>query len=275
MPLAPATLPVASRPCLSHDWSRSPLGQPDQWCPVLAQTVDLVLEAPYPMYLEWGPQRIAVYNRAYAEWLGLPPNKAPGGMAPVIQLAPCAPEALAQSWSGAARMLANQQAPRFAAALREARWDVHVVPVRTGSGEVNGVLCMPVAAKAPAQATERPLQVLVVEVNQDAQYLVCEMLRMVGHVATGVGSGEEALAELARERADVLLSDVSLPGISGVEAARKALAMHPSLQVIFATGYGKNLLQHVEFPHVTLQKPYELDDLRAVLASATAGAAGG
>jgi CheY-like chemotaxis protein len=275
MILAPANLPISSRPCLSHDWSRSPLGMPAQWPAVLAQTVDLVLSAPHPMYLEWGPQRVAVYNRPYAEWLGLPADKAPGGMAPVIQLSPCAPEALAQAYAGAALVLANQQTPRFSNAAPPASWDVHVVPLRVSADEVCGVLCMPVPARhAAVPGPDAPLKVLVVEDNPDAQYLVCEMLHMFGYEAKGVGSGEDALAELARAPVDVLLSDVSLPGMSGVEAARQALARQPSLRVVFASGYGNHLLQHVEFPHATLQKPFELDQLQAVLKQVSAPEAG-
>jgi hypothetical protein len=37
------------------------------------------------------------------------------------------------------------------------------------------------------------------------------------------------------------------------------------MQVIFASGYGDTLLRHVEFPYLSLQKPYELDQLQAAL----------
>jgi hypothetical protein len=37
------------------------------------------------------------------------------------------------------------------------------------------------------------------------------------------------------------------------------------MQVIFASGYGDTLLRHVEFPYLSLQKPYELDQLQTAL----------
>jgi hypothetical protein len=37
------------------------------------------------------------------------------------------------------------------------------------------------------------------------------------------------------------------------------------MRVIFASGYGDTLLRHVEFPYLSLQKPYELDQLQQAL----------
>jgi two-component SAPR family response regulator len=91
------------------------------------------------------------------------------------------------------------------------------------------------------------------------------MLRAFGHEADGVGHPNDALAHLARQRYDVLFTDVSLPGMSGVELARKAVADAPVMQVIFASGYGDTLLRHIDFPYQSLQKPYELDQLQDAL----------
>jgi CheY-like chemotaxis protein len=91
------------------------------------------------------------------------------------------------------------------------------------------------------------------------------MLRAFGHDADGVGHPDDALARLAANRYDVLFTDVSLPGMSGVELARRAVADAPALQVIFASGYGDTLLRHLDFPYLSLQKPYELDQLQQAL----------
>jgi CheY-like chemotaxis protein len=114
------------------------------------------------------------------------------------------------------------------------------------------------------------LRVLVVEDNPDAQFLVCEMLKVFGHTVTGTGNAEDALLSLAASRYDVLLSDVSLPGMSGVELARRALQAQPGLGVVFASGYGDSLAARVDFPCISLKKPYELEQLQAALATASA-----
>jgi CheY-like chemotaxis protein len=109
------------------------------------------------------------------------------------------------------------------------------------------------------------LRILVVEDNLDSQYLVCEMLKAFGHEADGVAHPEDALARLAANTYDVLFSDVSLPGMSGVELAQRVIRDKPGLKVIFASGYGDTLLRHLEFPYLSLQKPYELDQLQDAL----------
>ncbi len=121
-----------------------------------------------------------------------------------------------------------------------------------------------------ATTGEDRLRILVVEDNLDAQYLVCEMLKAFGHQADGIDHAEGALAMLAAEPHDLLFTDVSLPGMSGVELARQAVRRQPGLQVVFASGYGDALLRHVEFPYSSLQKPFEIEQLQAALAACAA-----
>jgi CheY-like chemotaxis protein len=115
------------------------------------------------------------------------------------------------------------------------------------------------------------LAVLVVEDNVDAQYLCCEMLKAYGFHADGVAHAEGALALLGAGDYHVLFTDIGLPGMSGVELARLGLARQPALRVIFASGYGDSLLRHVEFPHQSLQKPFDIEQLHALLAAIDAG----
>ena len=65
----------------------------------------------------------------------------------------------------------------------------------------------------------------------------------------------------------MLLSDVGLPGLSGIELAREARARHPQLQVVLATGYGRAQLPTPEGEPRTqlLPKPYSVEELEAVL----------
>jgi DNA-binding NarL/FixJ family response regulator len=50
-----------------------------------------------------------------------------------------------------------------------------------------------------------------------------------------VGSGEEAVARYGTDRPDLVLMDVRMPGIGGVEAARRILALHPAASVVMLT----------------------------------------
>jgi CheY-like chemotaxis protein len=126
-------------------------------------------------------------------------------------------------------------------------------------------------SKQPYPPAPAALRVLVVEDNLDAQFLVCEMLKAFGHTVTGTGNAEDALASLADGPYDILFSDVSLPGMSGVELARHALQAQPGLGVIFASGYGDSLVSRIDFPSISLKKPYDLEQLQSALAQASAG----
>ncbi|WP_229506368.1 response regulator [Massilia sp. BJB1822] len=109
------------------------------------------------------------------------------------------------------------------------------------------------------------LRVLVVEDNPDSLEMVCELVGMLGHTVTGVGDGERAWALLEDQGFDILFTDVSLPGISGIELARRALRGRCARRIIFSTGYGKDALEQLDFSASLLRKPYDLADLQAAL----------
>jgi CheY-like chemotaxis protein len=126
------------------------------------------------------------------------------------------------------------------------------------------------AESAPAESAPATLtvaRILVVEDNVDAQFLVCEMLSALGHEAEGAGDADLALALLAKNHFDLLFTDVNLPGMSGVDLARKVVAEYPQMKIVFASGYGAGTSKHVDFPSVSLPKPYDMDQLEAALKS--------
>jgi hypothetical protein len=54
----------------TFDWSRSPLGSPPTWPRELQTLVGVMLGSAQPMFIAWGPDRVMLYNQAYAEILG-------------------------------------------------------------------------------------------------------------------------------------------------------------------------------------------------------------
>jgi CheY-like chemotaxis protein len=79
------------------------------------------------------------------------------------------------------------------------------------------ILSPAVASRAP-QATHRPLRVLLVEDNVVNQRLAARLMEKRGHTVVVVSTGREALVALAQEPFDLVLMDVQMPDMDGLEA---------------------------------------------------------
>ncbi|MCG1055985.1 PAS domain S-box protein [Mycetohabitans sp. B5] len=116
----------------------------------------------------------------------------------------------------------------------------------------------------PAARAER-LRILLVDDDAAATEAVREILSMQGHVTIAAGTAEDALVAIRRDRFDVLLTDITLPGMSGIELAQRSLDVQRSLRVIFASGNDVPCDCNLSFAWEVLRKPYTAEQLRAVL----------
>jgi len=113
-----------------------------------------------------------------------------------------------------------------------------------------------VLAAVPGPPAARPLRVLVVEDDMLIRMSISEMLESRGHVAFEAADGKEALRLHEAQEIDVLLADVGLPGMNGVEVAAKLRESQPDLPVLYATG--DHTANGVQRDHRTevIVKPY-------------------
>jgi CheY-like chemotaxis protein len=81
--------------------------------------------------------------------------------------------------------------------------------------------------------------VLVVEDNERNMYLMCYILEKMGHRAIKAVTGEEGVAMAAEQQPDLILMDIQLPGIDGLEAIRRIRADRTSaaIPIIAITSY--------------------------------------
>lgn len=114
------------------------------------------------------------------------------------------------------------------------------------------------------------LRVLVVEDAVDVRQALSIFLRSIGHEVVELGTAEAALNALAEVSFEVLITDVSLPGVSGLELAKKVERSHPEMAIIIASGYDRPTDDHVPHNYRWLQKPYDFNQLETALKELTA-----
>lgn len=81
-------------------------------------------------------------------------------------------------------------------------------------------------------------KILVVEDDTRLRNLLLEVLGLEGYDLTGAQTGEEAVEHLKKQKFDVLLTDVNLPGMSGMELLPISQQHNPKTYLMVMTGYG-------------------------------------
>jgi DNA-binding response OmpR family regulator len=83
-------------------------------------------------------------------------------------------------------------------------------------------------------------KVLVVDDEPSVSDLLRDLLKKENHLVQCVASGEEALDRISGEDFDVVLLDIKLSGMSGLETLKKIKEVKPNVVVIMTTGFGYN-----------------------------------
>src|ERR1700742_213384 len=122
------------------------------------------------------------------------------------------------------------------------------------------------------------MNILLVEDSDEVSCITVEYLHELGHDVVAVAAAEKAIAHLKSTPFDAVMTDIRLPGMSGIEFARALLKEYPGIPVVIASGYGAlnvEFLLGEKLPTVLmLPKPYDLPALEKTLSEAAAIAAG-
>jgi two-component system cell cycle response regulator CpdR len=108
-------------------------------------------------------------------------------------------------------------------------------------------------------------RILLAEDDNSMREYLQRALQRVGYEVDSVGCGTEAIPLLERDHYDLLLTDIVMPEMDGIELAQKASAMDPEIRVMFITGFAAVALQSGRAaPEAKmLSKPFHLKDLVA------------
>ncbi len=117
----------------------------------------------------------------------------------------------------------------------------------------------------------RELSFLVVDDNEDIRDVFCRLVERAGHLASTAGDGQEAVDTLQREQFDVMLLDLTMPRMNGVDVVRW-LKSHPdvapALRVVVISAWAgehRAVLQELGIETV-MQKPLRIQQLTDLIA---------
>lgn len=117
-------------------------------------------------------------------------------------------------------------------------------------------------------------RVLIVDDELNIRRILQAAFDRNGWHALVAESGEEAISVLAEESVDCVLTDVTMPGMSGYDLQMRIASEYPQIPVIIMTAYGTipqavTAIRNGAFEYVT--KPFDLDALKKVIAAALEG----
>jgi CheY-like chemotaxis protein len=112
------------------------------------------------------------------------------------------------------------------------------------------------------------VRVLLVEDDDDNRELMGEVLEAAGYEVLPASGGADGLRALAERGADIVVTDVGMPGMGGLELARAAKKIAPTVPVIIVTGYAERddiAMARGHEVDAVLVKPVDPDALAAAV----------
>jgi two-component system cell cycle response regulator CpdR len=109
-------------------------------------------------------------------------------------------------------------------------------------------------------------RILLAEDDESMRRFLARALENAGHEVVSFGQGDEAHARLKKDVFDILLTDIVMPEMDGIELARRAAELDPTLKIMFITGFAAVALSpETAAPKDAkiLSKPFHLRDLVA------------
>jgi two-component system response regulator (stage 0 sporulation protein F) len=106
---------------------------------------------------------------------------------------------------------------------------------------------------------------MIVDDQHGIRLLLSEVFRREGYETLTAGSGKEAFALLETNEPDLILLDMKIPGMDGLEILRRIRTMNKTLKVIMMTAYGElEMIQETKELGALcyFSKPFDIDEIR-------------
>jgi len=112
------------------------------------------------------------------------------------------------------------------------------------------------------------VKILLVEDEAPSREALVILLKAAGHDVTGTGSGDEALRLLKTRHFDIIVTDLFLPDLNGIDLLKHVKSLSPTIEVILITGHASaetavRAMKEGAFDYIT--KPLNVDELRMII----------
>ena len=117
-------------------------------------------------------------------------------------------------------------------------------------------------------------RILITEDEDSLRSFVARALRLDGHETHEAADGAEGLEKLSEGAFDLLLSDIRMPVMDGIELAHRAHSEFPNMKILLMTGYAEQRERADDLSAKivdVVSKPFALPDSRKAVALALAG----
>jgi CheY-like chemotaxis protein len=113
-------------------------------------------------------------------------------------------------------------------------------------------------------------KVLIVDDNPNMSSLLCEMLEVFEYESVRAGDGPEALAKLEEGNISLVITDMRMPNMSGLELLGEVKSKYPKMPVVLISGYSVSEIDSQHGAHKAdgfLGKPLMMSDIEKMLNS--------
>ena len=117
-------------------------------------------------------------------------------------------------------------------------------------------------------------RILITEDEDSLRSFVARALRLDGHETHEAADGAEGLEKLSEGAFDLLLSDIRMPVMDGIELAHRAHSEFPEMKILLMTGYAEQRERADDLSAKivdVVSKPFALPDIRKAVAAALSG----
>jgi two-component system cell cycle response regulator CpdR len=132
---------------------------------------------------------------------------------------------------------------------------------------------MPPDEGKPRNPKDSGVRILIAEDNPAVREFIARSLATQGHITISVSDGQQALDTLAKERFDVLVTDIVMPNVDGIALALKAVRLFPDLRIVMISGYAQERMRAHNLDalvHRIIAKPFSLEEICGAVKDAIA-----